>query len=212
MKSSNVFSFSKPLNWTENQTVSETIRQTQILSLLRTRSISAHYIAGSKGISSCYYGSFVCSDTSVIGNNFWPLPSSEQIRLVLTDYYILENNSLLKATLKYKRIQLTDFRTVPMEHFGENEDLFLCFYGESQINWCSSFHLKSSVLVFLQIYPCRSPTHQTSLTPVTTDCCCWCMYHRMCQKCLPQDQYVLVLTENDISQRTSAWCFHPAAI
>ncbi|KAF3695170.1 Inactive dipeptidyl peptidase 10 Dipeptidyl peptidase IV-related protein 3 [Channa argus] len=37
------------------------------------------------------------------------------------DYYILENNSLLKAALKYKRIQLTDFRTVPMEHFGENK-------------------------------------------------------------------------------------------
>uniref|UniRef100_A0A3B4GG66 Dipeptidyl peptidase like 10 n=1 Tax=Pundamilia nyererei TaxID=303518 RepID=A0A3B4GG66_9CICH len=35
-----------------------------------------------------------------------------------TNYYILENNSLLKAALKYKRIQLTDFRTVPMEHFG----------------------------------------------------------------------------------------------
>lgn len=127
MKSSNVFSFSKPLNWTQNQTVSETIHQTQILSLLRTLSISAHYIPGSKGISSCYYGSFVCSDTSVIGSNFWPLPSSEQIRLVLTDYYILENNSLLKATLKYKRIQLTDFRTVSMEHFGENENCFFAF-------------------------------------------------------------------------------------
>ncbi|MEQ2229130.1 hypothetical protein ILYODFUR_015754, partial [Ilyodon furcidens] len=35
----------------------------------------------------------------------------------LTDYYILENNSLLKAVLKYKRIQLMDFRTVPVEHF-----------------------------------------------------------------------------------------------
>uniref|UniRef100_A0A3Q4MMJ5 Dipeptidyl peptidase like 10 n=1 Tax=Neolamprologus brichardi TaxID=32507 RepID=A0A3Q4MMJ5_NEOBR len=29
-----------------------------------------------------------------------------------TNYYILENNSLLKTALKYKRIQLTDFRTV----------------------------------------------------------------------------------------------------
>lgn len=36
----------------------------------------------------------------------------------LSDYYILENNSLLKAALKTKRIQLTDFRTVPTEHFG----------------------------------------------------------------------------------------------
>ncbi|XP_070693812.1 inactive dipeptidyl peptidase 10-like [Pempheris klunzingeri] len=34
-----------------------------------------------------------------------------------SNYYILENNSLLKAALKYKRIQLTDFRTVAMEHF-----------------------------------------------------------------------------------------------
>lgn len=39
---------------------------------------------------------------------------------VLADYYILENNSQLKAALKYKRIQLTDFRNVPMEHFGES--------------------------------------------------------------------------------------------
>ncbi|XP_054871268.1 inactive dipeptidyl peptidase 10 isoform X1 [Amphiprion ocellaris] len=34
-----------------------------------------------------------------------------------SNYYILENNSLLKAALKFKRIQLTDFRTVAMEHF-----------------------------------------------------------------------------------------------
>ncbi|TWW80309.1 Inactive dipeptidyl peptidase 10 [Takifugu flavidus] len=34
-----------------------------------------------------------------------------------SNYYILENNSPLKAALKYKRIQLTDFRTVPTEHF-----------------------------------------------------------------------------------------------
>uniref|UniRef100_A0A673Z7Y7 Dipeptidyl peptidase like 10 n=1 Tax=Salmo trutta TaxID=8032 RepID=A0A673Z7Y7_SALTR len=33
------------------------------------------------------------------------------------DYYILENNSLLKAALKIKRIQMTDFRTIQMEHF-----------------------------------------------------------------------------------------------
>lgn len=44
---------------------------------------------------------------------------------VLTDYYILENNALLKAALKYKRIQLTDFRTVSMEHFGENKGFCL---------------------------------------------------------------------------------------
>uniref|UniRef100_A0A8C7QZ00 Dipeptidyl peptidase like 10 n=1 Tax=Oncorhynchus mykiss TaxID=8022 RepID=A0A8C7QZ00_ONCMY len=33
------------------------------------------------------------------------------------NYYILENNSLLKAALKVKRIQMTDFRTIQMEHF-----------------------------------------------------------------------------------------------
>uniref|UniRef100_A0A7N5ZRV3 Dipeptidyl peptidase like 10 n=1 Tax=Anabas testudineus TaxID=64144 RepID=A0A7N5ZRV3_ANATE len=44
-------------------------------------------------------------------------PSNQHIILHCKDYYILENNSLLKAALKYKRIQLTDFRTVPIEHF-----------------------------------------------------------------------------------------------
>ncbi|KAM7407888.1 hypothetical protein PAMA_003581 [Pampus argenteus] len=44
-------------------------------------------------------------------------PSNQHIILHCKDYYILENNSLLKAALKYKRIQLTDYRTVPMEHF-----------------------------------------------------------------------------------------------
>ncbi|KAM9447996.1 inactive dipeptidyl peptidase 10-like isoform 1-T1 [Salvelinus alpinus] len=34
-----------------------------------------------------------------------------------SNYYILENNSLLKAALKIKRIQMTDFRTIQMEHF-----------------------------------------------------------------------------------------------
>uniref|UniRef100_A0A8C7ZSL1 Dipeptidyl peptidase like 10 n=1 Tax=Oryzias sinensis TaxID=183150 RepID=A0A8C7ZSL1_9TELE len=33
-----------------------------------------------------------------------------------SDYIILENNSLLRATLKYKRIQLTDFGVVPVEN------------------------------------------------------------------------------------------------
>uniref|UniRef100_A0A6Q2ZE80 Dipeptidyl peptidase like 10 n=1 Tax=Esox lucius TaxID=8010 RepID=A0A6Q2ZE80_ESOLU len=33
------------------------------------------------------------------------------------NYYILENNSLLKAALKVKRIQMTDFRSIQMEHF-----------------------------------------------------------------------------------------------
>uniref|UniRef100_A0A7N6ART5 Dipeptidyl peptidase like 10 n=1 Tax=Anabas testudineus TaxID=64144 RepID=A0A7N6ART5_ANATE len=46
-----------------------------------------------------------------------PTSSLKHIAFIFTDYYILENNSLLKAALKYKRIQLTDFRTVPIEHF-----------------------------------------------------------------------------------------------
>uniref|UniRef100_A0A4W5NSB7 Dipeptidyl peptidase like 10 n=1 Tax=Hucho hucho TaxID=62062 RepID=A0A4W5NSB7_9TELE len=40
------------------------------------------------------------------------------------NYYILENNSLLKAALKMKRIQMTDFRTIQMEHFGLPQALF----------------------------------------------------------------------------------------
>ncbi|XP_030642290.1 inactive dipeptidyl peptidase 10 [Chanos chanos] len=34
-----------------------------------------------------------------------------------TNYFILENNSLLKAALRYKRIQQTEFRTIQMDHF-----------------------------------------------------------------------------------------------
>ncbi|KAJ0005991.1 hypothetical protein NQD34_015885 [Periophthalmus magnuspinnatus] len=37
--------------------------------------------------------------------------------ITLSYYYILENNSVLKAALRYKRIQLSEFRTVPIEHF-----------------------------------------------------------------------------------------------
>ncbi|KAF3842714.1 hypothetical protein F7725_001563 [Dissostichus mawsoni] len=37
--------------------------------------------------------------------------------LINSNYYILENNLLLKAALQFKRIQMTDFRTVQMEHF-----------------------------------------------------------------------------------------------
>ncbi|XP_051998498.1 inactive dipeptidyl peptidase 10-like [Xyrauchen texanus] len=33
------------------------------------------------------------------------------------NYYILENNSLLKAALRYKRIQLTEFRSIQTDHF-----------------------------------------------------------------------------------------------
>lgn len=70
MKSDNVFSFSNPPNCPRTQTVSGTIGEPQILSRFRTAPVSAHYIAASKGISSCYYGPFVCSDTSIIGSNF----------------------------------------------------------------------------------------------------------------------------------------------
>ncbi|XP_061782346.1 inactive dipeptidyl peptidase 10-like isoform X2 [Nerophis lumbriciformis] len=34
-----------------------------------------------------------------------------------SNYYVLENNFLLRAALNYKRIQLTDFRTIPIQHF-----------------------------------------------------------------------------------------------
>lgn len=42
-----------------------------------------------------------------------------------SDYIILENNSLLRATLKYKRIQRTHFEMVPVESFGENHRLVI---------------------------------------------------------------------------------------
>uniref|UniRef100_A0A8C4H5P7 Dipeptidyl peptidase like 10 n=1 Tax=Dicentrarchus labrax TaxID=13489 RepID=A0A8C4H5P7_DICLA len=68
-------------------------------------------------------------------------PTNQHIILHCKDYYILENNSLLKAALKYKRIQLMDFRTVPMEHFGENKVLVSILYCEPQMNWCYSLFL-----------------------------------------------------------------------
>lgn len=109
---------------------------------------------------------------------FWPLSSSEQIPPpVLTDYYILENNSLLKAALKYKRIQLTDFRNVPMEHFGEKKgrsSILLQWITDKWSMKSISFKCDMFFCCFSQIYLWRSPTRRTSLIPVTTDCCCWC--------------------------------------
>lgn len=96
-------------------------RDSDLIPLPHPFHLHSLYLRLEKRISSGYYGSSVCGGASIIGSNFWPLSSSEHIPLVLTDYYILDNNSLLKAALKYKRIQLTDFRTVSMEHFGENE-------------------------------------------------------------------------------------------
>lgn len=135
MKSMNVFSFPNHSNWPQNETMSGTIHETQISSILPPPSISSHYISGSKDKASCYYGSFVCSDTLIIGSNFWTLSSFTHIPFIFTDYYILENNSLLKMALKFKRVQLTDFRTVQMEHFGENNVLVSICYCESQMNW-----------------------------------------------------------------------------
>ncbi|XP_052004446.1 inactive dipeptidyl peptidase 10-like [Xyrauchen texanus] len=37
--------------------------------------------------------------------------------LNMANYYVLENNSLLKAALRFKRIQLTEFRSIQMDHF-----------------------------------------------------------------------------------------------
>lgn len=140
-------------------------------------SISSYCIIGSKDKSSYWYWSFVCSDTEITGSNFWTLSSFKHIALIFTDYYILENNSLLKAALKYKRIQLTDFRTVPMEHFGEKVfvSLLLLSVTEQLVLYCR--YICFSLISFLQIYLWRYPTHQTSLIPVIMDYCCWCMYH-----------------------------------
>lgn len=43
-----------------------------------------------------------------------------------SDYYILENNSVLKAVLKYKRIQKKEYQTVRVEPFGEDRVLCYC--------------------------------------------------------------------------------------
>uniref|UniRef100_A0A8C7F2Q5 Dipeptidyl peptidase like 10 n=1 Tax=Oncorhynchus kisutch TaxID=8019 RepID=A0A8C7F2Q5_ONCKI len=41
------------------------------------------------------------------------------------------NNSLLKAALKIKRIQMTDFRTIQIEHFGKTDTFrYLLFFGD----------------------------------------------------------------------------------
>lgn len=72
-------------------------------------------------LSSHHYWSFIFIHVLNIVGFFCPLPSPECILFLFIDYYILENNSLLKAALKYKRIQLADFRTVPTEHFGEKK-------------------------------------------------------------------------------------------
>lgn len=104
----------------------------------------AHYVSASKAhiwpppppppaptLPQRYYSPFVCGGTSIIGSNFslslflglgFPLSDwTNLLPLSWPDYYILENNSQLKAALKYKRVQLTDFRNVPMEHFGEEQ-------------------------------------------------------------------------------------------
>lgn len=77
--------------------------------------------------STCCWWPFICSLVLNIGSFFSSSYFLEWILSIFIDYYILENNSLLKAALKYKRIQLTDFRTVPTEHFGEKkESLSIC--------------------------------------------------------------------------------------
>ena len=53
--------------------------------------------------------------------------------LVPIDYYILENNSQLKAALKSKRILLTDFRTVQIEHFGKNQLSLFCVLSDIEL-------------------------------------------------------------------------------
>ncbi|KAG9349743.1 hypothetical protein JZ751_028191 [Albula glossodonta] len=44
-------------------------------------------------------------------------PGLQHIILYCRDYFILENNTILKAALRTKRIQLTDFRVISTEHF-----------------------------------------------------------------------------------------------
>uniref|UniRef100_A0A671QFP0 Inactive dipeptidyl peptidase 10-like n=1 Tax=Sinocyclocheilus anshuiensis TaxID=1608454 RepID=A0A671QFP0_9TELE len=51
------------------------------------------------------------------------------------NYYILENNSVLKAALRYKRIQLLEYRSIQTDHFGNQSwtglfnQYFLCIFS-----------------------------------------------------------------------------------
>uniref|UniRef100_A0A672LEA8 Inactive dipeptidyl peptidase 10-like n=1 Tax=Sinocyclocheilus grahami TaxID=75366 RepID=A0A672LEA8_SINGR len=52
------------------------------------------------------------------------------------NYYILENNSVLKAALRYKRIQLLEYRSIQTDHFGNVQSwtglfnlYFLCIFS-----------------------------------------------------------------------------------
>lgn len=106
----------------------------------------------------------------IIGS-FCPLSSPESILFIFIDYYILENNSPLKAALKYKRIQLTDFRTVPTEHFGEKkESVSICAVNLWQL--CNMKHCS-----FPKIYLWSSRTHLTSLILGTMGYFFCCTYH-----------------------------------
>lgn len=52
---------------------------------------------------------------------------------VCPDYFILENNSLLKAALRYKRIQITEYKTLQTDRFGKYLFLVVHFTISSQL-------------------------------------------------------------------------------
>lgn len=72
--------------------------------------IESWYLSSAATHSSSIASIFACSE--------WFTSHS----LAFSDYFILENNSVLKAALNIKRIQLTDFRTVSIGHFGEKKN------------------------------------------------------------------------------------------
>lgn len=48
---------------------------------------------------------------------------------VCSDYFILENNSLLKAALRYKRIQNIEYKTLQTDRFGKYLFIYVHFTG-----------------------------------------------------------------------------------
>lgn len=54
---------------------------------------------------------------------------------VCADYFIVENNSLLKATLRYKRIHITEYNTLQTDRFGKYLFTYAYFTASRQLSF-----------------------------------------------------------------------------
>lgn len=114
------------------------------------------------------YGSFICSDTLIIGSNFCTLSSFPTHSLQIT--------TSLGTTLCWRS---------PWSWKGSSwltSELFRWNILVRMTSWFLYYYCKlrsigdTNVCFFLQIYLWRSRIHQTSLSPVTMDYCCWCTF------------------------------------